>query len=70
MDHETFTKMVVELHQLGGNASDSAPFVILPLMLAGIVSGLLLTVWIFRGGLSRFCREGVGTKTIKRISTG
>lgn len=54
MDHETFTKMVVVVHQLNGSASEYAAVVVLPLMLAGIVCGWLLTVWIFRGGLSRF----------------
>jgi hypothetical protein len=54
MDHDTFTRLVVALNQLQGNASDDAAFVVLPLMLAGIVCGLLLTVWIFRGGLSCF----------------
>jgi hypothetical protein len=54
MDHETFTRLVLAMHQLQANASDDAAFIVLPLMLAGIVCGLLLTIWIFRGGLSRF----------------
>ncbi|HXA44416.1 MAG TPA: hypothetical protein VNZ25_02825 [Candidatus Angelobacter sp.] len=52
MDHETFTRLVLALNQLQGNASDDAAFIVLPLMLAGVVCGLLLTVWIFRGGIS------------------
>jgi hypothetical protein len=53
MDQDTFTKVVATLHQLAGSAGEIAAFVIVPLMLAGIVCGFLLTRWIFRGGLSR-----------------
>jgi hypothetical protein len=53
MNHDTFTKMVVALHRLNSDASEVAPLIIIPLMLAGIVFGMFLTRWIFRGGLSR-----------------
>jgi high-affinity Fe2+/Pb2+ permease len=53
MDQDTFTKIVATLHQMTGNASELAAFVVVPLMLVGIVCGFLLTRWIFRGGLSR-----------------
>ena len=54
MDHEIFTRLVVALNQLNGNASDDAAFIVLLLMLAGIIFGLWLSCWIFCGGLSRF----------------
>jgi len=53
MDHDTFAKLATTLHHWQGNASEVAGFIIAPLLLAGVICGILLTRWIFRGGLSR-----------------
>ncbi len=53
MDQETFAKLAATLHHWHGSASEVAGFIIAPLLLAGVICGILLTRWIFRGGLSR-----------------
>jgi uncharacterized membrane protein len=53
MDQDTFTKLVQSLNHLHASASDTASVLIMPVLLAGVVCGVLLTRWIFRGGLSR-----------------
>ena len=53
MDQETFSKLAATLHHWHGSASEVAGFVIVPLLLAGVICGIWLTRWIFRGGLSR-----------------
>jgi hypothetical protein len=53
MDQETFSKLAATLHHWHGSASEVAGFIIAPLLLVGVVCGILLTRWIFRGGLSR-----------------
>ena len=53
MDQETFAKLAATLHHWQGSASETAGFIIAPLLLAGVICGLRLTRWIFRGGLSR-----------------
>jgi hypothetical protein len=53
MDQETFSKLAATLHHWHGSASEVAGFIIGPLLLAGVICGLLLTRWTFRGGLSR-----------------
>jgi len=53
MDQETFSKLAATLHHWHGSASEVAGFIMAALLLAGVICGLLLTRWIFRGGLSR-----------------
>jgi hypothetical protein len=53
MDQETFSKLAATLHHLHGSASEMAGIIIAPLLLAGVICGIWLTCWIFRGGLSR-----------------
>jgi hypothetical protein len=53
MDHDSFEKLVQSLGYFHASAREFASIVIIPLFLFGIVFGLLLTRWIFRGGLSR-----------------
>jgi hypothetical protein len=53
MDQETFSKVAATLHHWHGNASEVAGFMLAALLLAGVIFGILLTRWIFRGGLSR-----------------
>jgi hypothetical protein len=52
MDQETFSKLAATLHRLHGSASEVAGFIMAALLLAGVICGILLTRWIFRGGLS------------------
>ena len=53
MDQETFTKLVQTFHRLDGDASEVAVIVVAPLLALGVVCGIVLARWIFRGGLSR-----------------
>ncbi len=59
MNQDTFTKLVQMIRHLHADASDVAAVIIVPLLFVGVVLGLLLARWIFRGGLSR-CAFRVG----------
>jgi hypothetical protein len=53
MDQSTFTKLIQSLKHSQTNASDVAPLILIPMLLLAVIFGFCLSVWIFRGGLSR-----------------
>jgi hypothetical protein len=53
-DQDKFVKVATqELHELHGASNGLAADVVVLLMIVAIVIGVFLTIWIFRGGLSR-----------------
>jgi hypothetical protein len=45
---------VQELHRLHNTSGTLASDVVVPLMIVAMIIGVLLAIWIFRGGLSRY----------------
>ena len=62
-DHDKFVKVAThELHQLHTTSSGLAADVVVPLMIVAVIVGVLLAIWIFRGGLSRSSMSTFNTR--------
>ena len=60
-DHDKFVKVATqELHQLQSSSSSVAADVAVPLLIGALIIGVFLSIWIFRGGLSRSSRSIAG----------
>jgi hypothetical protein len=53
MDQSTVTKLIQSFKHSQTDASDVASLILIPMMLLAVIFGFWLSLWIFRGGLSR-----------------
>jgi cell division protein FtsX len=57
-DHHKFVNVATqELHQMHSNSTALASDAVVPLMIVAILIGVLVAIWIFRGGLSRLSQS-------------
>ena len=61
MSHDTFIDLVRLTQLAHADARETAIFLAGPILLVAVLLGLLLALWIFRGGLSRslWCKNRV-----------
>jgi len=53
MDQRSFENLVQVAERSHRSATQSAEGMVVPLLFCGVICGVLLARWIFRGGLSR-----------------